>query len=340
MKVAVVSSVFPASRPGGVGTYVVGRSTYLDRRVNVFVLALGSAHGAREVSLGSIHGFKFKFLLVWMKLLWTLLKIRPDVIEVHNIPVGLPLFFVSKPRYFFHGPAVLEAKAEGATGARLSIIGMLERFVIWRSGRVLLASKTFRRLFVSLYPKYSPKHLRVIYPKMAFDAPAGLPAMERHFVCVRRLVARTGVDILIKAFGEAVRSGQLADDVVLYIVGQGSERIELEALAAQQPGAHRIKFEGRVSQKRRDALFATAIAQIVPTRELEGFGLVVLEAAAFGCPSLVTPVGALPEVIDLLEGRGVVASEAELPAALGAMANGPAMDRAALANHVRRKFGV
>lgn len=340
MKVAIISSVFPASRPGGVGTYVVGRSTYLKRRADVTVLALGAARDSGEISLGSIQGFKFKFLLVWLKLLWTLAKTRPDVIEVHNIPVGLPLFLVAKPRYFFHGPAVLEAKVEGATGARLSVIGTLERFVIWRSGRVLLASKTFRNLFVSLYPNYPRKRLRVIYPKMSFDVPVALPAVERHFVCVRRLVARTGVDILIRAFGEAVRSGQLADDVVVYIVGQGAERAKLEALAAQQPGAHRIRFEGRVSQERRDTLFATAIAQVVPTRELEGFGLVVLEAAAFGCPSLVTPVGALPEVIDLLKGHGVVATEAELPAALVSMARATVTDRVGLADHVRRKFGV
>ena len=45
---------------------------------------------------------------------------------------------------------------------------------------------------------------------------------------------------------------------------------------------------------------------MVPTLGYEGFGLVVVEAGFMGCPSMVTDVGALPEVIETLNDYGTV----------------------------------
>jgi glycosyltransferase involved in cell wall biosynthesis len=46
----------------------------------------------------------------------------------------------------------------------------------------------------------------------------------------------------------------------------------------------------------------------VPTLSLEGFGLVAAEAIAAGTPSMVTPVGGLPEVVSALSAQLVFAS--------------------------------
>lgn len=341
MKIAIVSSTFSGSRPGGVPTYVEGLVTHLSHHATPLVLALGDALSPGEVSLGPVEGFRYRAPFVWLRLFVALIRFRPDVIEVHNAPVGLPLFLLCRPRYFFHGPAVLEAKVEGASPWRLKVAGAIEAFIVRRSQRIVFASKTFRDLFRQLYPAVSPNRLRVRYPRMLFPAAQPLAVKGRHFVCVRRLVARTGVDLLIEAFGKAVAAKLLPPDITLRIVGQGPERAALESLAAKQIGAERIIFEGRVSLERRDELFATAIAQIVPTRELEGFGLVVLEAGVLGCPSLVTPVGALPEVIGLLDGHGLVADRDAIPAALGRLAGAKeADDRSILAELVRRRFGA
>ena len=46
--------------------------------------------------------------------------------------------------------------------------------------------------------------------------------------------------------------------------------------------------------------YRAADITVVPSLSLEGFGLVTLESLASGTPTLVTPIGGLPEVIEPL----------------------------------------
>jgi glycosyltransferase involved in cell wall biosynthesis len=55
-------------------------------------------------------------------------------------------------------------------------------------------------------------------------------------------------------------------------------------------------------------MYAAADAFVLPTAELECFGLIVLEALACGRPVLATPVGAIPEVMGRFE-RGWLAQD-------------------------------
>ena len=57
----------------------------------------------------------------------------------------------------------------------------------------------------------------------------------------------------------------------------------------------RIVFTGQVSEAEKIALLASATALVFPSF-YEGFGLMVLEAFASGCPVITSDVSALPEV--------------------------------------------
>jgi glycosyltransferase involved in cell wall biosynthesis len=105
---------------------------------------------------------------------------------------------------------------------------------------------------------------------------------------VRRLVERMGIDLLIRAAAEV-------PGLQVVIGGDGPLRGELEALAASLKVP--AKFLGYVKDEDLPSLYRAADVFVLPTRALEGFGLVAIEAMACGTPAMGTPVGAIPEVL-------------------------------------------
>src|SRR5262249_44520578 len=90
---------------------------------------------------------------------------------------------------------------------------------------------------------------------------------------------------------------QFPSDSTLLIAGDGPLRPELEARIAELGLDRSVKLLGRISDDDLVELYRAADIGIVPTLEQEGFGLVVLEAAACGAASIVTDVGGLPEAV-------------------------------------------
>ena len=119
-----------------------------------------------------------------------------------------------------------------------------------------------------------------------------------------RLVREKGIDELLKA---TARAGTGSDTMIL-IAGDGPERTSLEALAAQiLPG--RSLFLGRVSAM--EDLYAAADIFVLPSH-MESFGLVFIEAAYHGIPSIGTNVGGIPDaIIDGQTGLLVPAHDAD-----------------------------
>ncbi|MCZ6688682.1 MAG: glycosyltransferase family 4 protein [Planctomycetota bacterium] len=110
---------------------------------------------------------------------------------------------------------------------------------------------------------------------------------------LRRLVPRMGVERLV----EAVAS--LSDKprpVQLWIGGTGPEETKLRNLAEKR-GKGRVRFLGHVPEADAPNLYAAADLCVVPSIDLEGFGLATLESLACGTPVLATPVGANPEIL-------------------------------------------
>jgi glycosyltransferase involved in cell wall biosynthesis len=69
-----------------------------------------------------------------------------------------------------------------------------------------------------------------------------------------------------------------------------------------------VKFLGRVSDETLRTCYQAADVCVVPSVELEGYGLVVLEALACGAPVVGTDVGGLPEALSALDPSLVVAA--------------------------------
>ncbi|WP_408957600.1 glycosyltransferase family 4 protein [Natrinema sp. 74] len=128
------------------------------------------------------------------------------------------------------------------------------------------------------------------------DADATTPSLpgEPAFLTVRRLSERMGHGLLLEAFA-AVRNRH--PEARLCVAGDGPLRERLERTAARLGIDDAVTFLGYVPDDDLPAVYAAADCFVLPTTDLEGFGLATLEALAAGTPVFGTPVGATPEVI-------------------------------------------
>ncbi len=111
---------------------------------------------------------------------------------------------------------------------------------------------------------------------------------------LRNLVPRTGVDLMIQvaAIVRVVRP-----DVRWLIMGDGALRESMQNMAAELAVADIVEFSGFISEEAVQQRLLAADIFMVPTRGLEGFGLVTLEANACGLPVLATPIAANSELV-------------------------------------------
>lgn len=122
----------------------------------------------------------------------------------------------------------------------------------------------------------------------------GIPGEKTILFTVRNLVQRMGLANLLNAFHHAVKS---ASDIYLVIGGSGPLKDDLADMARQLEIEDYIRFVGFIPEEQLPEYYMMADLFILPTRELEGFGLVTLEAMASGVPVLGTPVGGTLEIL-------------------------------------------
>lgn len=109
------------------------------------------------------------------------------------------------------------------------------------------------------------------------------------FGCTARLVSGKGLHHLITAFSQL----KTDKNIQLAIIGDGREKESLEQQARQLGLQDRVVFCGFRENAVR---FATAFDTFILPTTNEGFGLVLLEAAAAKIPLIASAVGGIPEV--------------------------------------------
>lgn len=119
-------------------------------------------------------------------------------------------------------------------------------------------------------------------------------------LCLSRLVPRKGQDMLIRAFARIRRQ---VPDAALVIVGGGPYRTDLERLAQRRGVAEDVLFTGGVPAEELAAHHAMADVFAMPCRtrgsglDVEGLGIVYLEASASGVPVVAGRSGGAPETV-------------------------------------------
>lgn len=236
-----------------------------------------------------------------------------DLVASHFALYALPLAGLTDDRplvVHFHGPWASESDAEGEPAWKVRAKAALERLVYQRATRFIVLSSAFRTALVDRYDVATDR-VRIVPGGVEVDRfdtdlsrrtareRLSWPTDRPIVLSVRRLVRRTGLPRLVDAIGY-VRDR--VPEIQLYVAGKGPLREELARQIRDQGLSDHAELLGFVPDAELPLAYRAADLSVVPTVSHEGFGLVVVESLAAGTPTLVTPVGGLPEIVsDLSE---------------------------------------
>jgi len=137
------------------------------------------------------------------------------------------------------------------------------------------------------------------YPKDTLKArkQVGVSA-GKVMLTISRMVARKGVDTALRAFQKVYAE---YPDSRYIIVGSGPQGVELEKIAADLGIRHAVIFAGRIPYDELINYYNACDVFVMPSKTMhpnvEGFGIVFLEANACGKPVVGTCSGGIPSAI-------------------------------------------
>jgi glycosyltransferase involved in cell wall biosynthesis len=243
------------------------------------------------------------------------LRQLPGLVHVHYPLQGAVVCASSRPYvHTFHAPIYKEIVPERRyplirplEGPLVGLTRRVEQAVGRRAGATVVLSEFMRTELARLAPEAAnsaslvPAGINTDFfaPGRGIEHPFARDRWPLLFTA-RRLVPRTGISELIQAM-PAVLEAQ--PNAALAVAGDGQLRIELERLVGDLGLGDHVRLLGHVSEHDLRDWYRAATLFVLPTQELEGFGMSTVEALACGTLALGTPAGGTPEVLGTLDSR-------------------------------------
>jgi phosphatidyl-myo-inositol dimannoside synthase len=204
-------------------------------------------------------------------------------------------------------------------GDDVDVVTYLAEYFRVRLARALSPAAAQR--MVRLSPGVDPAEFRPGAGGAEIRKRLGIDPDRQVVVCVSRMVPRKGQDTLIRAWPEVMArsTARGATGPVLMLVGDGPHRSSLERLAARTNVAGSVLFTGAVGWDELPACYDAGDVFAMPCRtrrgglDVEGLGIVYLEASATGLPVVAGDSGGAPDAV--LDGEtGYVVPGRSVPA--------------------------
>ncbi|QNK84305.1 glycosyltransferase family 4 protein [Aliarcobacter cryaerophilus] len=218
---------------------------------------------------------------------------KDNILNIHHPILGIfySLFKTNiSNTYFFHGPFHEEYKATSNKKIGYYIRYVLQKLVLKKATKVLVISDfmKFKVLDISnnskIYnvgPIFDSEKFQCNIPKNKLRSKYSISLNKKVLFTSRRLTNRTGVLELVDNFIKDFNY----DEYHLIIVGQGELQNKLEEKIKNVNNINYFKF---VSEEKLVELMTLSSVYVLPTKELEGFGLVILEALSLNLPVVVS----------------------------------------------------
>lgn len=300
LRVLQFSKFYPPD-PGGIETVAFELTEGLHRAgVAVEVLCVHRGPGAREdraVSGYRVLRLPARWSLASMPLSLSMLwragsTLRAcDLVHLHMPnPLAALAIWLWRPGakvvLHWHSDVVRQRRT-------LRLYEPLQRWILRRADAVIATSQAYALASQPLQTAADKVHVIPIGirdPAVGIDGQrlARLPACAAG----RRVVLATGRMTYYKGFDVLIRAAcRLAADVEVRIVGDGELLAECRALAASLGVAERVRFLGRLDDEALRRQYAAADVFCLPsTHRSEAYGVVMLEAMAFGKPVVSTRI--------------------------------------------------
>jgi phosphatidylinositol alpha-1,6-mannosyltransferase len=189
-------------------------------------------------------------------------------------------------------------------GSGVDVLTYLAEYFRVRLSRALTAEAAGR--MVRLAPGVDPAGFRPGSGGSEVRKRHGVDPDRQVVVCVSRMVPRKGQDTLIRAWPRVLAqhaAGAGAAEPLLMLVGDGPYRAQLERLAEGLGVARSVLFTGPVGWDELPSYYDAGNIFAMPCRtrraglDVEGLGIVYLEASATGLPVVGGDSGGAPDAI-------------------------------------------
>ncbi len=235
---------------------------------------------------------------------------HPDVVHLHN---PTPTVYAAMAARIAGVPSIVSTRHSLVAPPRRFVVELkyacAATFCGWVAGICDATAKNIR----SIHSVPAHKIVRVYNGAVPLTRVAKNqwpPKTGFTLVYVGRLAPVKNHALLLSAFRAALAS---MPDLRLWMVGDGSERMKLESLAAELGINAEVTFWG---QQLDVAPFLSASDAFIMSSKSEGLPMSLLQAFSLGLPAIVTDVGGMAEVVRLAK-AGITVSATD-PAGMAA----------------------
>jgi len=236
-------------------------------------------------------------------ILFHLLKFFPDVILAYGFSIWTVIVLLLKPFTRWRVIIVYEGSSP-TVDARESKCRVCGRKLIRKFSDAFITNSKSGKSYLVQFLK-AKKELVFVRPYLVpdiknmsekkVDVKKLLKDEKRPvFLYVGLIIKRKGLKFLIESFAALKRKGY--DDFTLVIAGEGPQRLELESMVEEVGIEKQVKWIGWVDYSSLGCFFNSSDIFVFPTFE-DTWGLVVLEAMAFGKPVLCSELAGAMEMV-------------------------------------------
>ena len=231
------------------------------------------------------------------------------IVVTHILPVGTVALLM---KLLYKIPYVVSMHGLDVSYATVSLRKrLLSKLILRFSDTIIVNSNYTKNLMLKNLCDKCESKTKIIYPcpnvsyQELADQDLNLFKKDNKLedkkvlLTVARLVRRKGQDMVIKSLAKIKES---IPNVVYLIVGRGKEDVRLKKMVDELGLREQVMFFDDIKNKELPFFYHVTDAFIMPSRKLddgdiEGFGIVYLEANLYTLPAIAGNVGGAPEAV-------------------------------------------